>query len=269
MTDDELTRLSDKVRAARQTGRYAMGEVSHEVSPMLEKRNGVAGKEMPVVLGDFTMKSLLARPDEVRAFLAGRKTMFRRPIKMREFGTTATPGYDWHFRDRHACWNDVSTARLHELLPYAPGDTVAVKETWASGDEMAFSSAQDPPQCIAYRADKTAVIFGEDLKPRQADSSNWSWEHSCLKWKSPSHLPLWAVRLHLLVKEVKVERLQAISITDARDEGVEPINEGNPWFPLLHYRKAFWEHWDSHAKPGERWADNPFVVAYTVEVKHV
>lgn len=102
------------------------------------------------------------------------------------------------------------------------------------------------------------------------------------------HMPRWASRLHMLVTDVRIQRLQDISEADCIAEG--PRVKGWAQFgagrwgdkpssldgvmvhtdqehvyatPRCWYR----ELWQSlHTKPGERWDDNPWVLALTYDV---
>lgn len=78
------------------------------------------------------------------------------------------------------------------------------------------------------------------------------------------HMPRWASRLTLTVTDVRVQRLQDISEVDAIREGVTLI-EGSLENPV----EAYTDLWNSlHTKPGETWADNPWIVAVTFKVAH-
>jgi hypothetical protein len=88
------------------------------------------------------------------------------------------------------------------------------------------------------------------------------------------HLPRWASRLTLEVYAVQVERLHAMTDSDARAEGIlQPEGSASwtdslaapDWWPTP--REAFAALWDRlHDKPGERWADNPLIVAISFAV---
>lgn len=98
------------------------------------------------------------------------------------------------------------------------------------------------------------------------------------------HMPRWASRTTLIVEEVRFQRLHEISREDAWAEGVcHAIEDGRPGMDMgdvddqlrreivRHYiggaRPAFHWLWDQlHDKPGERWEDNPAIVALTFRV---
>jgi hypothetical protein len=94
------------------------------------------------------------------------------------------------------------------------------------------------------------------------------------------HMPRWASRLTLIVEGVKVEPLQSISAEDARDEGVDRRSSKVRQFWLfgadsearerIYLQACPWEFedlWNSlHTADGERWSDNPDVVALTFRV---
>jgi hypothetical protein len=101
------------------------------------------------------------------------------------------------------------------------------------------------------------------------------------KLRPSIHMPRWASRLTLVVEDVRPEQLQSISDTDARDEGV---NRRSPkvrqmWLfgadqaevERIYLRACPWEFrdlWNSlHAADGERWEDNPEIVALTFRVE--
>lgn len=102
------------------------------------------------------------------------------------------------------------------------------------------------------------------------------------------HMPRWASRLTLIIESVKVEQVQSISEADAIAEGVERVADdygrGYAWksyetcrdgkphphsavpnrSPITSYR----EMWESlHRGKGERWSDNPWVIAFNFRVE--
>ena len=182
----------------------------------------------------------------VRAILDGRKTVTRRIVKLTEFGPSDTPGYDWHFRDRRALWNDVSTARLVERWCHygAPGDRLYVRETW----RRSFGASKE----IHYAAD-----FDEYTRREKGP------------WKPGIHLPRALSRITLEVVSVRVERLQEITGTDARAEGItcqahDPM--GLPCGEDCHAAVgAYAELWDHINAERATWESNPWV--WRVEFK--
>lgn len=110
------------------------------------------------------------------------------------------------------------------------------------------------------------------------------------KLRPSIHMPRWASRITLVVEDVRIQRLQDISEGDALSEGVPLIHEGNVGDEIfcptcqgngVHgalgsgygvtevdcsdcatAEQKFSNLWNRlHSKPGERWEDNPEVVA--------
>ena len=211
-------------------------------------------------------RPILFRDELVRAILDGRKRQTRRLVGLPSLRRSETPGYDWTFRgrapirsvaqqQRHpgGCWQDVGHDRLVALCPYGvPGDLLWVRECWGASSWYDGTAPRDihPGAGVAYRA--TGGVAGVKLRPS-------------------IHMPRWAARLFLRVTDVRVERLQDISDEDARAEGVKARDaaivfqndaDGRPRLTAeLHgtARSAFACLWDSLAKPGSMWPDNPWV----------
>lgn len=102
--------------------------------------------------------------------------------------------------------------------------------------------------------------------------SGWRGNPKGITWCSPAtpsiHMPRWASRLTLIVEEVRIEAVQAISEADARAEGMdEPyLGDGDHPFEeqamMISSRQQYRNLWNRlHNKDGQRWDDNPQVVA--------
>lgn len=80
-------------------------------------------------------------------------------------------------------------------------------------------------------------------------------------WSPSIHMPRWASRIDLEITRVRVERLQDISESDARAEGVDL----NDWYTespdpnKSPYRYAFAQLWDSINAKKHPWSSNPWV----------
>lgn len=210
----------------------------------------------------------------VQALLAGRKSQTRRVLKeQRHVARPAFVGGRWQ-------WFGTSGAVLGDvLLSYAPGDRLWVREAWAHyqtvnhvrhSDGRAFDQVSDG--LAGYRADGHETI--EDFCQHVRLMSGCDLEHVVVngdRWRSPIHMPRWASRLTLLVREVRVQRLQEISEDDARAESCRPAftDTGDPDAPVCSqpsYRWGFPELWNSIHGP-DAWAANPWVAAVSFDVQ--
>lgn len=132
--------------------------------------------------------------------------------------------------------------------PYGrPGDRLWSRETWAPVDEV----AADPSDGAIYRADHTGIQPG--------------------RWRPSIHMPRWASRITLETVSVRVERLQDISVEDARAEGCEhPLKgtelESVPGDYVADERTSFAILWQSINGKGS-WAENPWV--WRIEFRRV
>jgi len=134
--------------------------------------------------------------------------------------------------------------------PYGQsGDALWVREQWAAHPMLNDCRPSDigPGHRIWFAADEN--------KPAGS------------RWRPSIHMPKWAARLWLEVREVRVEQIQDISFEDIEDEGV-PIEDTGPSGEkgILAYRD-FRQLWDSlNAKRGHPWSNNDGVWAITFKL---
>lgn len=191
--------------------------------------------------------------------------------------------------------------------PYAVGDRLYVREAIAA-EELSRPPASRPATrkerqhlgrtsviaCdeldgvdgVRYLADKTWQRIENTLEAAEAWSKLFDYgDNQQSRRRTPAnrgqsvpsiHMPRWASRLTLTVTDVRVQRLQEISEADAIAEGVDTaeaimaavIGLENP-LPPNPVVGAYAQLWNTlHDKPGERWEDDPWVVAVSFTVAH-
>lgn len=175
----------------------------------------------------------------VLSLLSGDKSQTRRIINPQPF-PVGGPFYRPFPMTEPRQWHSVSKAGTIaniQTVPYAIGDRLYVKEGIERGELGE----------IVYRADGQSV-----------PGSEWAWKPRTLPHR---YMPKGLARLWITVTNVRIERLQDITFADMLAEGVRRAAgnlPGDAWRQL----------WDGlHDKDGERWADNPWLVALTFTVE--
>lgn len=193
-------------------------------------------------------KGIIFSAPMVRALLAGTKTQTRRLLKpvpevfpVDDAGTLCDVGYlHVEGEDRPRLYTGQCLTR-HKAA-FAKGDRLYVRE----------ACAIDGPRTW-YRLDHVEEL----ARGPRVD----------VRWRPSIHMPRSASRMWLAVTDVRVERLQEITLTDICAEGLassiydfKPVQTGfDVWRQL----------WDSlHTAEGERWDDNPWIVAVSFDVHH-
>lgn len=117
-----------------------------------------------------------------------------------------------------------------------------MRETWAwPGEEM-----------LLYRANPDDVKIMEQWKVSE--------NYPNVKWCPSIHMPRWACRTVLELTEVRVERLQEISETDAIKEGCAPC--GHTSFHVDEHTCSYKTLWET-INGADSWAINPWVWVLT------
>ncbi|MQV04125.1 hypothetical protein [Sinorhizobium meliloti] len=196
----------------------------------------------------MTDRPILFSAPMVRALLDGRKTQTRRLCKdqpppgvtiirktIRPFGKE--PYHAFERRTKFGNFGGEVPVKISR------GDRLWVKETHArvgdNGDD--HMACPDLTRLVYYRAD--------DVQPELS------------RWRPSIFMRRQDSRLTLLVTDVRVERLQDISIGDALAEGWPGAVEANKMPATKWYRHL----WDEINGAGS-WDANPWVAAYTFTV---
>lgn len=194
----------------------------------------------------------------IRALLAGEKTETRRVLKPQPHLVS----------DGAATW--IGTDGKGHVARYRPGDRLWVRETWQE-----FLASELPP-------DRPRSLRGRFGIPSECAKGNVSYvtyradgempphpEMGEARWRPSIHMPRWASRLTLLVREVRIERLQDITEDGARAEGAR-----EPSLRLLcpdlaqaawSERQVFSRLWNHQYGP-DAWEANPWVTVTGFDV---
>jgi len=191
----------------------------------------------------------------VRAVLEGRKFQTRRPITPQpptperfrgsDFGLSRAVAdgvkmysqNDWERLPKHPTdWDlvgSVGVAKdagfpLRYRCPHGQvGDRLWVREAWQAYHQTCVES--DEWEVCEGAPSVLRENYAPHIEYRATSKSMGPWRPSI-------HMPRWASRLSLVITDVRVERLQAISEEDARAEGVERI--GDRWRDYMPEREA-------------------------------
>ena len=200
-------------------------------------------------------KGIIFSAAMVRALLDGRKTQTRRLAK---FVQPDGDGFHVHGNGGGLWGADEEAVRVYgsDYAPYSVGDRLYVREAWSHKGQGVWDIA------TARRVGCSGVIYRLDGPAPGA------------KYWPSIHMPREFSRLWLAVTDVRVQRVAEICSADAAAEGVERHDVARGW---KNYRDDRWwcaapessfeSLWDSlHDKPGERWRDNPWIVAVSFDV---
>jgi len=203
-------------------------------------------------------RPILFSSDMVRAILNGQKTQTRRVIKSikgcKEFIVGGKDIVDVQcYLDQPSALALITMGHLAKVCSFGqPGDQLWVRETFAykSENEVIYKAAYD-----------VADGFGSGILDFKTGNI------TPLIWRPSIHMPRWASRINLVIKDIRVESLQDISEKKAKAEGVIPSLVGSD-LNHLKYRAGFQTLWDSiNAKRGYGWDVNPWV--WVIEFERV
>ncbi len=201
-------------------------------------------------------RPILFSGEMVRAILDGKKTQTRRVVKPQPSADCILVEFQVDSTKPWWITSDPGHKSVYEYIsPYGlPGDRLWVRETW---DVRFLEGVLEKQLC--FRADMTSIKCPENFK----GELNYNWRPSIF-------MPRWASRILLEIVNIRVERLQDITESDAEKEGmtVKKVNIPQPGFkvgdPLESYRDVFKFLWNS-INGKYPWESNPWV--WVIEFK--
>jgi hypothetical protein len=200
-------------------------------------------------------KPILFSGERVIEILDGRKTHTRRIMKPQPtwkekdgcWVWSPAKGEEWYN------WLDGFDSQIGNLSPYGSfenEDVLWVRETWRTEVQYDLVSPRDIPK-------EAKLQWRADMRASHSDGVKFG------RWRSSIHMPRWASRLTLHVVDIRVERVQDISLQDCIAEGMSAADErkARASFTGAAYQREWWRGlWDSiNAKRGCSWESNSWV----------
>lgn len=218
-------------------------------------------------------KPILFNTDMVRAILDGRKTVTRRALKDQD--STAFD-YDYNYDTDGVARSvdlicDNGLWAVTNKIPYFENDILYVRETYG----ISNMDYDDKTVGIVYKASENAkdnsyreIKFPDDKFEKLYNSM----AENSPEWHPSIHMPKEAARIFLRVTNVRVERLQDITITGLQDEGVLPHGYISQYSCCTTDSfEPFRNLWDSTIKKSDldkyAWVANPWV--WVIEFERV
>lgn len=229
-------------------------------------------------------RGMIFNGEMVRAILDGRKTQTRRIMK---------PQPEQCPRGGHWWPSNVFKTMLHveeemqngkggwgglvgDACPFGDvGDRIWVRETWATlGNEDGCCVDWEGNFCKGDER-SAARIYRASCEQRPGDYGLWSipddayWKPHTKEhkfegaWRPSIHMPRWASRILLEITDVRVERLQSITLGDICKE----VGCGLYDFRPATYGFQVWEELWKSIYGAENWQANPWV--WVIEFKRV
>lgn len=220
----------------------------------------------------MTDRPILFSKPMILALLAGRKTQTRRIIKPQPEQFKMTNGEMSHVYLTHIEGDDVPRITLGtgktrvittQEIRCAVGDRLWVRE------DFCFDAGLDgePPHCFPECTPIRYLADGATTEPPPA----WPPFETAGRRRASMHMPRRFSRITLDVTEVRVERLQDISKTDAIAEGIQQ-QRTTGWFSVPGVNgagtsavSAYAMLWNDINGAGA-WNANPWIAAYSFRV---
>ena len=230
----------------------------------------------------MAVKPILFNKEMVQAILSGQKTQTRRLVKPQPVPDNCKNEAEegdviMYYGELCKLRSPKSNRRYAGELdaipmhPYKPGDILYVRETWkkvcATEDYYEFGDVVSSEELFGFKYCADNSIVWDERKPRSNEFFNYDITEE-LVWHPSIHMPKKAARIFLEVTDVRIERLQGITIDGCKKEGI--WDDYKTFSEKYHenliqraYPVVFAKLWDSTIKPADidryGWAANPWV----------
>lgn len=174
----------------------------------------------------MAIKPILFNTEMVRANLDGRKTCTRRLVKPQPDEKYTFPlGFVTDSTEKKEVGrfgfgiDEYGGSIQYAKPPYHPGDILYVRETWG----ISNLNYESKTAYIVYRASEDQENEGcreVHLSDEKFEKMYESMAESESEWHPSIHMPKEAARIWLKVMDVRVERLQEITVDDCHREGI-------------------------------------------------
>ena len=207
------------------------------------------------------MKPILFNTDMVKAMLEGRKTHTRRLggwkigwLNIDRNGAVTATVYKESKKGKvvkHYGGGDIKQF-IEAFSDYKVNDVLYVRETWQN-----WTCIDCDWECVPDNGSGCCTTPKYIYKASDEETDKG--------WKPSIHMPKKAARIFLRVTNVRVERLQDITLDDVSDEGIviRPEAFNDPDNAYLQGVSAFGNLWDSTIKKDQLnrygWEANPYV----------
>jgi len=183
------------------------------------------------------IKPILFSTPMVQAILDGRKTQTRRIVK------------DSMLQENENEFKEEEFLKATIKKPINKGDILWVRETW-------FPTRYDFKELL--QSGITSLSKGNIIKYKADNDYDPIKDCVGRSWKPSIFMPKEACRIFLEVVDVRVERLQDISESDAIAEGINPTSGV---VSANHAKNCFQSLWQM-INGTQSWHDNPWVWVY-------
>lgn len=218
-------------------------------------------------------RGLIMNPIEVRAILAGRKTVFRRVVAnqdapMSSYCPFGAVGDLLWVREKHA-------TPAHGIVAY---DADGMCGAWVNALDLRTSESERGWILHGYVLQASGYRFAPE------SHRCWGLDAYGKQWLGSSQMKRQLSRILLRVTSLGMEPLQTLTYDRARNNWDEPLAEGmtaiedqpgDPWGTTYGFDgkqtnrtpwAAFVRYWDALALAGQNWDKNPWVWRVGFEV---